>query len=160
MHRRDDLSTSAADATVFVGSTALGAIVCTPTQWTPMIANGVRVGGWANPSNLRSGKIGRRKKGRSPYPLVFVREQEKNRVKRVWFRLFESLFCVRRNVGAALLPASAGDQYLGMLACNVEQAQRRTGRLPPPALPACGGHCRDIHHRGENRLADVELLAD
>lgn len=55
---------------------------------------------------------------------------------------------------------SAGDQYLGMLARDVEQAQRRTGRLPAPALPARGGHRRDVHHRGENRLADVELFAD
>jgi hypothetical protein len=38
--------------------------------------------------------------------------------------------------------------------------QRRPGGLPPPALPARGGHRWDVHHRGENRLADVQLLAD
>ena len=58
------------------------------------------------------------------------------------------------------LAASAGDQYLGMLTCDVEQAQRRAGRLPAPALPTRGGHRRDIHHRGENRLADVQFLTD
>jgi len=55
---------------------------------------------------------------------------------------------------------SAGDQHLGMPAYDVEQAQRGSGRLPAPTLPARGGYRRDIHHRGKNRLADVELLAD
>ena len=47
-----------------------------------------------------------------------------------------------------------------MFAGDVEQAQRGSGRLPPPALPARGGHRRNIHHRGKNRLADVQLLAN
>jgi len=55
---------------------------------------------------------------------------------------------------------SVGDQDLGMLPCYIDQTQRRTGRLSAPALPACGGHRWDVHHRGENRLADVEHLAD
>ena len=54
----------------------------------------------------------------------------------------------------------AGEQDLGMLAGYVEQAQRGSGRFPPPALPTRGGHRRDVHHRGENRLADIELLTD
>jgi len=47
-----------------------------------------------------------------------------------------------------------------MLACDVEQPQRRPGRLPAPALPARYGHRGDVHDRGGNRLADIELLTD
>ena len=46
---------------------------------------------------------------------------------------------------------SAGKQYLGMLAGNVEQAERRAGRFPPPAFPTRSSHRRDVHHGGENR---------
>jgi len=67
--------------------------------------------------------------------------------------------CGYPNAAGGLLEL-ASDQNLGMLAGNVQQAQRGSGRFPPPALPTRGGHRRDVHHRGKNRLADVQFLAD
>jgi len=47
-----------------------------------------------------------------------------------------------------------------MPARNVEQAKRCAGRPAPPPLPTRGGHGRNIHHRGEDRLADVQFSPD
>ena len=47
----------------------------------------------------------------------------------------------------------------GLLAHEVEQAQRRTGWLSPAFFPADGRYFRHVEQAGKHRLADIELKA-